>query len=111
MASRSGENSKHSLAQWRSSIHSSSTPASKVAAKPTVTRALNWKSPSGGTPISVSALSSDSALSWSPPPGSTKMSLCGAALAVTVASSIDHASSDDGVRANGSPGTAVMRLP
>ena len=29
----------------------------------TVTRALNWKSPSGGTPSKVAALSMDSALS------------------------------------------------
>ena len=72
-----------------------------------VTRALNWKSPSGGRPSRVAAVSVGSAWSGSPAAGSMKMSLCGAADAVTApsASAIVHASSGDGDRTNGRPGT------
>ena len=66
-----GENSKQNLAQFCSSIHSSSTPASYWARKSTLTRALNWKSPAGGVPSRVAALSSDSASAESAPPGLT----------------------------------------
>src|SRR5664280_3174253 len=76
MGSPSVEYSKQSLAQCRSSIHRS-TPASNVEAKSTLTGALSWKSPAGGTPSNVAALSMDSALSVEPAPGSTKMSCAG----------------------------------
>jgi len=68
MGSPAGENSKHSLDQRRSSSQSSSTPASNVEAKPAVTLALSWKSPSGASPSSVAALSMDSAFSAAPAP-------------------------------------------
>src|SRR5665647_213254 len=108
MGSRAGEYSKQSLAQCRSSIHSSSTPASNVEAKSTVTRALSWKSPVGGTPSNLAALSMDSALSMEPAPGSMKMSLCGSAVTVIVPAgpSIVHASPEDGVSGKGTPGAA-----
>src|ERR1700722_11138527 len=118
MGSPAGENSKHSLAQRRSSSQSRSTPASKVDPKPTVTRALNWKSPSGGAPSKVAALSIDSAFSEvpaSPPelpfakpsPGSMKMSECARAATVTVpaASSTCHNPAAEGESGNGTPGT------
>src|SRR5450756_2674205 len=62
MGSPAGEYSKQSLAQCRSSIHSSSTPASNVEAKSTATRALTWKSPVGGPPSKVAVLSMDLSL-------------------------------------------------
>src|ERR1700685_2327393 len=113
MGSPAGENSKHSLPQRRSSSQSRSTPASNVEAKPTVTRALSWKSPSGASPSSVTALSMDSAFtaapaSAEPPPGSMKMSLCGWADTVTAptASSTRQSPADEGTSGNGTPGTA-----
>src|SRR6478672_6091021 len=45
IASPSGEYSRHSFAQVRSSCHSASTPASNLEPKPTSTRALSRKSP------------------------------------------------------------------
>src|SRR5580698_3796921 len=123
MGSPAGENSKHSLAQRRSSSQSRSTPASKADAKPTVTRALNWKSPSGGTPSKVAALSIDSAFSEtpaSPPglpsveasPGSMKMSVCACAATVTVpaSSSTCHNPAGEGESGNGTPGTLTNWL-
>src|SRR5580692_3749530 len=119
MGSPAGENSKHSLAQRRSSSQSRSTPASKVDQKPTVTRALNWKSPSGGTPSRVAALSIDSAFSevpaspselpfGKPSPGSMKMSECACAATVTrpAASSTCHNAAGEGESGNGTPGTS-----
>src|ERR1039458_3256743 len=84
MGSPAGEYSKQSLAQCRSSIHRSSTPASNVEAKSTLTRSLSWKSPAGGTPSNVAALSMDSALRVEPAPGSMKMSLCGSPVTLIV---------------------------
>ena len=113
MGSPAGENSKHSLPQRRSSSQSRSTPASKAEAKPTVTRALSWKSPSGTSPSSVTALSMDSAFSAAPAPasaeplpGSMKMSVCGCADTVTAptASSTRQSPADEGASGNGTPG-------
>src|ERR1700722_98559 len=124
MGSPAGENSKHSLAQRRSSSQSRSTPASKVDAKSTVTRALNWKSPSGGTPSNVAALSIDSAFSdmpvprsgppfAEPSPGSMKMSVCACAATVTVpvASSTRQDPAGEGENRNGTPGTSSNWAP
>src|ERR1700733_14317784 len=117
MGSPAGENSKHSLPQCRSSSQIRSTPASKAAAKPTVTRALNWKSPSGTSPSNVAALSVDSAFSaaLAPAPaepltGSMKMSVRGCAGTVTApaASSTRQSPPDEGASGNGTPGTLTL---
>src|ERR1700691_4817619 len=114
MGSPAGENSKHSLPQCRSSSQIRSTPAAKAEAKPTVTRALSWKSPSGASPSNVAALSIDSAFSaaLAPAPaelltGSMKMSVRGCAGTVTapVASSTRQSPAAEGASGNGTPGT------
>src|ERR1035437_5132257 len=111
MGSPAGEYSKQSLAQCRSSIHSSSTPASNVEAKSTLTRALSWKSPAGGTPSNVAALSMDSALRVEPAPGSMKMSLCGSpvTLIVPAGPSTVHATPEDGGEREGHAGCSKSR--
>ncbi len=70
-----GERSKHSFAHVVSSTHASRTPASKVARKSGVTRADSVKSPAGGVPSRVCALSSVSAATPLTPLGSTKRSV------------------------------------
>src|SRR3954447_15761865 len=75
IGSWAGENSKQNFAQWWSSIHTISTPASYWDWKSTVTRALSWKSPSGGVPTRVAPLSIDSASVESSPAGLTYRSV------------------------------------
>jgi len=85
IGSASGEYSKQSFAQVRSSRHSASTPASKVEAKSTSTRALSRKSPSvGPTRAGASSLAT-------PVPGSTNQSVCGPAEIVSESPSADDA--------------------
>jgi hypothetical protein len=77
-----GDSSKHSLALCRSSNQITNTPASYVDRKSTLTRASNWKSPSGtGTrargAVAVTALVC----------GSTNTSVLGPASTVTAPSS------------------------
>src|SRR3984957_4220631 len=122
MGSPAGENSKHSLPQYPSLSQIRITTPSKAEAKPPVTLALSWKSPSGTSPSNVAALSMDSAFSSvpvsavaapavpapaEPLPGSMKMSVRGCAVTVTApaASSTRQSPADEGTSGNGTPGT------
>src|SRR5215469_9813913 len=106
MGSRAGENSKQSFPHCNSSIHNSSTPASNVALKPTVARALSRKSPAGGAPSRVAAFSVDSASSVVDAPGSMKRSVRRPAVATRelVCSSNFQAPAGDDESGNGTPG-------
>src|SRR6266404_6005415 len=83
IGSPSGEYSKQSFAQVRSSRQSASTPASNREANSTSTRALNRKSP-----VVVPTRAGASSLA-TPVPGSTNQSVCGPAAIVSDSSSAD----------------------
>ena len=77
-----GDSSKQSFAQCRSPASSTSTPASYLLAKPTLTRAARLKSPGGGVPTSRPASGT-----WPPPAGSTNMSVPAAAVSTSASGS------------------------
>lgn len=70
MVGRRGDSSRQSFAHSRSPACTVSTPASKGAAKPTVTRAASWKSPVGA----ASSRGASDAGSSASPAGGTKRS-------------------------------------